>query len=89
MHIGKAVLNLVNTLVMVFVGFYLVVSLCILGLKLTGRLGDGPMYFEMQTPGYAQLLLFQAASIAALCAGAYFRRLLKQAPPTRSKPEAR
>ena len=64
----RSILNALAGFVIALSGLYLVISLCILYFKLTGRLTDGPMYFDIQTPAYGPLLLFQGISIAIIAA---------------------
>lgn len=66
MQLIRWLVNFVAGAIATVVSLYLVIAICILFFKLTGRLSDGPMYFEMQTPSYAGLFLFQAICIAII-----------------------
>jgi hypothetical protein len=70
-------------LVIVVSAFHLVVSLCVLYFKLTGRLTDGPMFFDLETPTYGALLLFQSVCVAILAACFFTRaKLLRKTGKT-------
>lgn len=66
MKIIRWLVNFLAGATAIFVSLYLIISICILFFKLTGQLSDGPMYFDMQTPIYGGLFLFQAFSIAII-----------------------
>lgn len=68
MRLLRWLINFVAGTIAAIVTLFFVVSLFILFFKLTGQLTDGPMYFEMQTPSYTGLLLFQAICIAVISA---------------------
>jgi len=68
MRYVRAVINFLAATVIVFVTLYFVTSLCILVFKVTGLLVDGPMYFEMRTPTYEALFIFQCICIAIILA---------------------
>jgi hypothetical protein len=54
-------------MIAVVVSLYFVISLCILFFMLTGQLSQGvPMLFEMRTPSYTHLFLFQIICIAIM-----------------------
>ncbi len=66
MRLIRWLVNFIAGATIAFVGLYLVISLCVLFFKLTGQLSDGPMYFDLQTPTYGGLLLFQGICIAII-----------------------
>jgi uncharacterized membrane protein YhdT len=66
MRFLRWLVNFLAATIVVLVSLYLVVAVCVLALKLTGQLSDGPMYFELQTPTYQALLLFQGICIAII-----------------------
>ena len=73
MRLIKWIVNFLAATVIVIVSFYLVISICILFFKLTGRLSEGPMFFEIQTPSYVGLFKFQAISLAVMSACFFVR----------------
>lgn len=61
--------------IILFVSLYFVVSLCVAFFKLSGAITEGqPMYFELETPSWPELFMFQAACLAILSL-AFFLRL--------------
>jgi len=73
MRLIKWIVNFLAATIIVFVSLYLVISVCILFFKLTGQLSEGPMFFDMQTPTYIGLLLFQAISFVIIFACFFVR----------------
>lgn len=70
----------IGTVVLV-VGFYFVISLCIAWFKLSGSLVEGaPMFFDLHTPRWGPLLAAQAACVAILGTGLFLRRKLLGKP---------
>ena len=52
-------------------------SLAVAYFKMTGQLKEGsPMYFELQTPTWANLLMFQAGCVLVVVAGLFLRAAL-------------
>jgi len=78
MKIAKRLANLVLGAIILLVSLYFVISLCVAFFKLSGRIVENrPMYFEMPTPTWASLFIFQAACVAILAAGFFLRRKLR------------
>lgn len=64
--------------VTVFVSLYFTISLCVAFFKISGRLVEGqPMYFDLQTPTWPELLMFQLACGAIMGIGLRLRRKLQ------------
>lgn len=64
--------------IILFVSLYFVISLCVTFFKLTGRIVENqPMFFDLQTPTWASLFIFQVACIAILAAGFFLRHRLR------------
>ena len=75
------------TLLFALVLLYFVISVCIVFLKATGVLVDGPMYFDFQTPSYVALVLFQLACVPVLLGAAWLRsKLLLRRPSGNEAP---
>lgn len=75
---ARALLRLLAAVPIVIVGLYLVISVCVLVFILTGQLTVGsPMYIDMTTPTYGQLLIFQVVSVAVIVFFVFIRRALK------------
>ncbi len=64
--------------------YYFAISLVILVLKITGRIVDGRLFFDLTTPSYGGLLVFQGIALAVLLALAWVRRALSLPPEARS-----
>ncbi len=78
MKIAKWLANFVIGAVMLFVTPYFVISLCVAFFKLTGWVTEGqPMYFDLKTPTWTGLLIFQAACAAIMGVGFFLRRRLR------------
>ncbi len=78
MKVAKWLANLAVSAILLVVSLYFVISLCVAFFKLTGQIIEGqPMYFDLQTPTWAGLLLFQAACVAIIGLGFFFRRKLR------------
>ncbi len=57
---------------------YFVISLCVTFFKLTGQIVEGqPMYFDLRTPTWVGLLIFQSICVAILGVGFYLRSKLR------------
>ena len=64
--------------VLLLVGLYFVISLCVAFFKLSGQITEGQqMLFDMQTPTWAGLLTFQGTSAAILGIALVLRRRLR------------
>ena len=78
MKMAKWLANLMIGAIILLVTPYFVISLCVAFFKLTGWVTEGqPMYFDLKTPTWAGLLIFQAACVAILCVGFFLRRKLR------------
>ena len=80
----KVLASFLVAALMLVVGLYFAVALCIAFFLLTGRLRAGePMYMDMGTPSWPVLLAYLLASAAVLALGFYVRRKLgpPQNPP--------
>jgi len=74
LRIAKWLASFLIGAVILFVGFYFVISLCITYFKLTGGLIEGaPMYFDLRTPRWGPLLTAQALCVAILALGFFLR----------------
>lgn len=81
MKLAKWLANFAISAVILFVGLYFVISLCVAFFKLSGQITEGqPMYFDLQTPTWGDLLMFQAACVAIITLGFFLRRKLRQQP---------
>lgn len=64
--------------IILFVSLYFAISLGVAFFKLSGAIIEGqPMYFELDTPTWPQLFVFQAISMAILGVALFLHRLLK------------
>ena len=64
--------------ILVVAGFYFVIALCLAFFKISGGLVEGqPMYFDLQTPTWPELIMFQLACGAILGIGFRLRRKLQ------------
>lgn len=67
MNVAKWVANFIVGAIVLFVGLYFVISLCIAFFKITGQLVEGqPMFFDAQTPTWTGLIIFQIVSVTIL-----------------------
>ncbi len=67
------------SVVVLIVTLYFVISLSVTYFKLTGRIIEGqPMYFEMNTPTWANLLTFQAVCVAIVAVALFLRTKLSR-----------
>lgn len=73
MQLNKWFTNFLTAVVILFVSLYFVISICVLIFKLTGKLQDGPMIFDLFVPSYPVLFLFQGGCLAILAACFYVR----------------
>ena len=81
MKLAKWLANFAINAVILFVGLYFVISLCVAFFKLSGQITEGqPMYFDLQTPTWGGLLMFQAACVAIIALGFFLRRKLRRQP---------
>ena len=82
MKLAKWLANFAISAIILFVGLYFVISLCVAFFKLSGQITEGqPMYFDLQTPTWGGgLLMFQAACVAIIALGFFLRRKLRQQP---------
>lgn len=81
MKLVKWLTNFAISAIILFVGLYFVISLCVAFFKLSGQITEGqPMYFDLQTPAWAGLLMFQAGCVAIMGLGFFLRRKLRQQP---------
>jgi hypothetical protein len=77
MKVAKWMANFVISSIILFVSMYFVISLCVAFFKLTGQVTEGQqMYFDLQTPTWTGLLIFQAACVAIIGLGFFLRRKL-------------
>jgi hypothetical protein len=78
MQMAKWLANVAIGFIILIATPYFVISLCVAFFKLSGQLAEGQrMYFDFYTPTWAGLLIFQAACVAIIGAGFFFRRKLK------------
>lgn len=78
MKLAKWLANFTISAVILFVGLYFVISLCVAFFKLSGQITEGqPMYFDLQTPTWAGLLMFQAGCVVIMGLGFFLRRKLR------------
>lgn len=81
MKLAKWLANFAISSVILFVGLYFVISLYVAFFKLSGQITEGqPMYFDLQTPTWAGLLMFQAGCVAIMGLGFFLRRKLRRQP---------
>jgi uncharacterized membrane protein len=79
MNAAKWLANFTIGGIILLVSLYFVISLCVAFFKLTGQLIEGePMYLDLQTPTWMDLLIFQAACVAILGVGFFLRRKLQR-----------
>ena len=78
MKMAKWLANIMIGAIILLVTPYFVISLCVAFFKLTGWITEGqPMYFDLKTPTWAGLLIFQVACVAILGVGFFLRRKLR------------
>lgn len=78
MSAAKWLASLALGAVTVFASLYFSISLCVAFFKISGRLVEGqPMYFDLQTPTWPELLLFQLMCGAIMGIGLRLRRKLQ------------
>lgn len=64
--------------IILFVSLYFAISLCVAFFKLSGAIIEGqPMYFELETPRWTELFMFQVACMAILSVAFFLRRKLQ------------
>ncbi len=88
MNAARGVARLALAAIVLFVSLYFAISLGVAFFKLSGAIVEGqPMYFELETPTWPELVLFQAACIAILGVAFFLRRQLQGGEPaTRPEP---
>lgn len=75
--------NFIIGAIVLFVGLYFVISLCVAFFKITGQVAEGQsMFFDMQTPTWAGLLAFQMVSLAILGLCFFIRGKLRDGTKT-------
>jgi len=67
MKIARWIASFFIGAIVLVVSLYFVISLCVAFFKITGRIVEGqPMFFELRTPAWTGLLIFQAVCLAVL-----------------------
>ena len=76
--VARWLANFAIGVVVVVVTLVFVESLSIAYFKFTGQITEGqPTYFELRTPTWEGLILFQAACVAVVATALVFRKLLR------------
>ena len=79
MKAARWLANLTIGAIVLFVSLYFIISLCVTFFKLTGRVVEGrPMFFELETPTWPSLLMFQAICVAILGVSFLLRNKLRK-----------
>lgn len=78
MNVARKFARLAFGAIIIFVGLYFAISLGVTFFKLSGEIIEGqPMYFDLATPTWLELLTFQAACVAIMGIGFLLRRKLQ------------
>jgi len=78
MKVAAWLANFAVSSVIFIVGLYFTISLCVAYFKLSGQISEGQqMYFDLQTPTWTGLLIFQAASATIIGVALVLRRKLR------------
>lgn len=78
MKVAKWIANFIISTIILLVTLYLVISICVGYLMMTNVITVGqPMYFDLQTPSWGNLLIFQSICVVILVCGFFSRHRLK------------